>query len=427
MAKKTYKTCNFCGEEFASDDKSVVLFKSTTTGESFRICNNCVNKCHELYISKMQQEKQKEIGMNPIDMTPVEIKTKLDEWVLDQDIATKKIAREYYNHLKRLKRYDMYPDADKDLRVDKSNMIYLGPTGVGKTHIIRALASFMDLPYVIEDVTNITSSGYVGRDATDILKDLYEAADGDIERAQKGIVFLDEFDKLKKTSGGRNGKDVSGEGTQQALLRLIEGGTHKVPTNKQSSATIDFNTDNVLFIAGGAFVGIEKIIANRLNKENQTSKVGFGATLEKDQEQMYNELITQVKPEDLIEFGLINECMGRLPVIVPFKELSIETLRNILTEPKHAIVEQFKEMYKFESDVELNFTEEALLEIAARAKAKKIGARGLRSVIEEVLDEVGYLYPTEVEKGLEKVLIKDDLSYEFVYGEEEELAESESE
>ena len=428
MAKKIFKKCVSCGESFSSDDKDTILFKfETDNGETVRLCSNCIKKCQEIFTNKIKQDKIKELGENPMDMTPQEIKNKLDEWVLDQDLALKRISKEYYNHLKRLRRFDMDPEANKRLRVDKSNMIYCGPTGTGKTEAIRALASFMDLPYVIEDSSGFTSAGFVGRDVDEILKDLLDAADGDLERAQRGIVFLDEFDKIKKTTGNRSNKDISGESVQQALLRLIEGGTHKVKKDKQTSATMDFNTDNVLFIAGGAFVGLEKIIANRLNKEGGAAKVGFGAALEKEQEQMYNELIVQVKPEDFMEFGLIPEAMGRFPTLVPFKDLSVETLENILTVPKHAIIKQFKEMYKFNSNVDLEFTDNAIRKIAELAKAKKIGARGLRSVIEEVLDEVGYLYPTEVEKGLEKVLIKDDLSYEFVYGEEEELAESESE
>lgn len=256
---------------------------------------------------------------------------------------------------------------------------------------------------------NITD---VGRDVDEILKDLLDAADGDLDKAQKGIVFLDEFDKLKKSSGGKNGKDVSGEAVQQALLRLVEGGVHKVKKDKQTGATMDFCTDNVLFIAGGAFVGIEKIIADRLNKQSGKANVGFGAVLEKEQEQRFNELISQVKPEDLMAYGMIPEVLGRFPVLVPFKELSVETLVDILTEPKHAMIKQFKEMYKFESNVELDFTDNALQLIASKAKEKKIGARGLRSVLEEVLDEVGFEYPSI--KGLSKIIIQDDLSYEYI-------------
>ena len=277
----------------------------------------------------------------------------------------------------------------------------------------------MNLPYVIEDSSSFTSSGYVGRDVDEILKDLLDAADGDLDKAQRGIVFLDEFDKLKKSTGGKNGKDVSGEAVQQALLRLVEGGTHKVKKDKQTGATMDFNTDNVLFIAGGAFVGLEKIIADRLNKASGKANVGFGSALEKEQESQYNELITKVKPEDLMQYGMIPEVLGRFPVLVPFKELSVETLVDILTEPKHAMIKQFKEMYKFESNVDLEFTDEALKEIATRAKEKKIGARGLRSVLEEVLDEVGFEYPSI--KNLSKIIINDDLSYQYVIKEELEV------
>jgi ATP-dependent Clp protease ATP-binding subunit ClpX len=406
------KKCAFCGKEYDTADKSVVLFRAKEAGTPIRICSHCIEKCSELYQNKLAQEKVKAIEAAPAILTPKEIKAKLDEWILDQDFAIKKISREYYNHLKRLKRYDLDNDANNKLRIDKSNMIYMGPTGSGKTETIRALASFMNLPFVVEDCSSFTSSGYVGRDVDEILKDLLDAADGDLDKAQKGIVFLDEFDKLKRSSGGKNGKDVSGEAVQQALLRLVEGGTHKVKKDKQSGATMDFNSDNVLFIAGGAFVGLEKIIADRLNRDSGQSNVGFGAALEKEQEQRYNELIEQVKPEDLMEFGLIPEALGRFPVLVPFKELSVETLMDILTEPKHAIIKQFKEMYSFDTNIELDFTEEALREIATRAKEKKIGARGLRSVLEEVLDDVGFEYPSI--KDLSKIIIKDDLSYEFI-------------
>ena len=410
MAKK--KVCSFCGNEYKSDDKSVVLFKSSAEDSDIRICSDCIKKCSEIYNEKMSKMKQKEIQGKTLDLTPKEIFNKLNEWVLDQDPAMKKIAREYYNHLKRLKRYDMDNDCNNKLRIDKTNMIYMGPTGCGKTETIRAIATLMDLPFVIEDSSSFTSAGYVGRDCDEILKDLLDAADGDIERAQKGIVFLDEFDKIKKTTGGKGGKDVSGEAVQQALLRLVEGGTHKVKKDKMTGATMDFNTDNVLFIAGGAFVGLDKIIANRVNKNSGKSNVGFGAVLAKEQEQQYNELIMQVKPEDLMEYGMIPEVLGRFPVLVPFKELSIETLIDILTEPKHAIIKQFKEMYKFESDIDLEFTEPALKLIAEKAKEKKIGARGLRSVLEEVLDDVGFEYPSI--KGLAKIIINDDLSHEYI-------------
>ena len=420
MAKKT---CVFCGNEYESDDKSVILFKSASAdNESVRICSHCIKKCHELYVNKMAKEKQAAIKDEPIEMTPVQVKAKLEEWVLDQEVAVKQVAREYYNHLKRLKRFDLDNEANEKLRIDKSNMIYMGPTGSGKTEVVRALSSLMDLPYVIEDSSSFTSSGYVGRDVDEILKDLLDAADGDIEKAQKGIVFLDEIDKIKKTSGGKNGKDVGGEAVQQALLRLVEGGTHKVVKNKQMGTTIDFNTDNVLFIAGGAFVGLEKIIADRVNKQSGKANVGFGAALAAEQEANFNELILQVKPEDLMAFGLIPEMLGRFPVLVPFKELSVNTLKNILTEPKHAIIKQFKEMYAFDTEIDLEFTDGALTEIATRAKAKKIGARGLRSVIEETLSDVGFEYPSI--EGLTKIIINDDLSHEYIVEENIELAEA---
>lgn len=411
------KQCSFCGEFFYSNDTNVTLFKSTDDdGHDIRICSNCIQRCSELYNAKMAKKKAAEIEGTVIEMTPQKIYELLNEYVLDQEFAMKKIAKEYYNHLKRLKRYDSDNDCNKKLRIDKSNMIYMGKTGSGKTEAIRAMASFMDLPFVVQDSSSYTASGYVGRDCQDMLKDLLDAADGDLEKAQKGIIFLDELDKIRKTSGGKNGKDVGGEAVQQGILRIVEGGTHKVQKNKQTGDTIDFNTDNVLFIGGGAFVGLDKIIANRVNKESGKAAVGFGAALEKEQEQNYNELILQVKPEDLMEFGMIPELLGRFPCLVPFKELSVETLVEILTQPKHAIIKQFKEMYKFESDVDLEFTDKALEEIAKRAKEKKIGARGLRTVLEEVLDEVGFEYPSI--KGLTKVIINDDLTHEYIIAED---------
>jgi ATP-dependent Clp protease ATP-binding subunit ClpX len=415
MAGKAKKRkCNFCNEYFYSNDSNIALFKSTDEdGNDIRICSNCIQRCADLYNAKMAKKKAPELEGTVIEMTPQKIYELLNEYVLDQDFAMKKIAKGYYDHLKRLKRNDLDPDAQNKLRVDKANMLYLGPTGVGKTESVRALASFLEVPYTIADASCITASGYVGRDAQDILKDLLDAADGDLEKAQKGIVFLDEVDKVKKSAGGKSGgKDVNGESVQQGLLRLIEGGVHKVQKNKQTGDTIDFNTDNVLFIAGGAFVGLDKIIANRVNKKSGKAAVGFGAALEKEQEQQYNELALQVKPEDLIEFGMIPEFIGRMPIIAPFKELSVETLIDILTQPKHAMVKQFKEMYKFESNVDLEFTDKALEEIAKRAKEKKTGARGLRTVLEEVLEVVGFEYPSI--KGLTKVIIKDDLTYEYI-------------
>jgi ATP-dependent Clp protease ATP-binding subunit ClpX len=406
------RTCIFCGNKYDTKDKNVTLFKSTNGQEPVRICSECIKKCHELYENKRAQDRIKAIETAPGIMTPKEVKEKLDEWVLDQDFAMRKIAREYYNHLKRIKRYDLDNECNTKLRIDKSNMIYMGKTGTGKTETIRALASFMDLPFIVEDSSSFTSAGYVGRDVDEILKDLLDAADGDLEKAQKGIVFLDEFDKIKKTSGGKNGKDVSGEAVQQALLRLVEGGTHKVKKDKQTGATMDFNTDNVLFIAGGAFVGLDKIIAKRLNRDSGQANVGFGASLEKEEETKYNEIMRQVKPEDLMEYGMIPEVLGRFPVLVPFNELSADTLIEILTEPKHAMIKQFKEMYKFDTGVELEFTAGALRTIANKALEKKIGARGLRSVLEEVLDEVGFEYPSI--KDLVKIIIKDDLSHEYV-------------
>ena len=271
--KKNKKKCSYCGNEYTVEDmmkKGVLVFKGSTideNGQPVRICSNCIKACNEIYQANINKITAKN-GVDITLMTPSKIKSHLDEWVLDQERAKTAISTEVYNQFKRLKRIAENPKANEELRIEKSNMILIGPTGVGKTELVRSLSALLDLPYTIQDATSFTSAGYIGRDVDEILKDLYNAAGKNIEKAQKGIVFLDEFDKLRKSSTRTGQKDVGGESVQQALLKIIEGGEFDVKKDKMGASTFKFDTSNVLFILGGAFVGIAEIVSKRL-KTNQ--------------------------------------------------------------------------------------------------------------------------------------------------------------
>ena len=397
--KQQKKKCSYCGNEYTKEDmmkKGILVFKGSTLdedGEPVRICSNCIKACNEIYQTNINKITSKNSVVDISTMTPSKIKQHLDEWVLDQERAKTDISTEIYNQFKRLKRVADNPDANKELRIEKSNMILIGPTGVGKTELVRSLSALLDLPYTIQDATSFTSAGYIGRDVDEILKDLYNAAGKNIEKAQKGIVFLDEFDKLRKSSTRTGQKDVGGESVQQALLKIIEGGEFDVKKDKMGSSTLKFDTSNVLFILGGAFVGIDEIVSKRLkNNKNAPASIGFGGAPQSKDPIEYNSIVDDICQEDLKEFGIIPEVLGRCPVITTFKELSEETLVRILTEPKHAIVKQYQELFSMD-DVDLQFSEEALKAIAKKAKNRKIGARALRSELQEVLKTAMFEVP----------------------------------
>ena len=406
--KNEKKKCSYCGNEYTKEDvtkKGVLIFKGNSldeNGEPIRICSNCIKACN----GKIESITNKMVNKDGVDistMTPSKIKEHLDEWVLDQERAKTDIATEVYNQFKRLKRISQDPDANKKLRIEKSNMILIGPTGTGKTELVRSLAALLDLPYTVQDATSFTSAGYIGRDVDEILKDLYNAAGKNIEKAQKGIVFLDEFDKLRKTSTRTGQKDVGGESVQQSLLKIIEGGQFDVKKDKMGASSFKFDTSNVLFILGGAFVGIDKIVSKRLkSNKNAPANIGFGGEPESKNPVEYNSIAEDICQEDLKEFGIIPEVLGRCPVITTFKELSEETLVRILTEPKHAIVKQYQALFSMDN-VDLEFTEEALKEIAKRAKKRKIGARALRSELQEVLKKAMFEIPDM--DSINKVLV----------------------
>lgn len=408
---KDKATCSFCGRQIDREKiKNEEDYIFIGSNESILICGECVKECNAI----LAEEERKKLGTTSnikSGITPKSIKANLDEWIIGQNEAKKALSIALYNHYKRLNQ----PKDKNDLAIEKSNIILVGSTGSGKTASVSALAKSMDLPFVIEDVTSISSTGYVGRDTEDILKNLISAANGDIEKAQTGIVLLDEGDKLKREKNSSGARDVKGEGVQQGLLKMVEGGVFDV---KMKGGVKKFDTTNVLFILGGAFEGIEKLIAKRLNKKDKTTKVGFTAKMDNQKKdiQKYNELIVQVKHEDLKEFGMMPELLGRFPVLTALEELSEEALVSILTQPKNAIIKQYKKMFN-EDNVDLEFSNEALIAIAKEARERKIGARALRSIVEEVLKEPMFEVPGS---KISKVTI--DKNLKVVYSEEKQLS-----
>lgn len=394
--------CSFCSKKIdkkkvASEEELVFL----GTDPSTVICEKCVKACLELMNDSSKKNKAVKQDLN--EVTPKKIKSQLDEWIIGQEDAKKTLAIALYNHYKRLNQ------SEEDLMIEKSNVLLVGSTGSGKTASVKALSKAMDLPLVIEDVTSISSTGYVGRDTEDILKNLLAAADNDLEKAQKGIVLLDEGDKLKREKNGNGARDVKGEGVQQSLLKIVEGGVFDIKTK---TGTIKFDTTNVLFILSGAFEGIEKVIEKRLKSNDKSSSVGFTGKVDtRKDSQKYNELIIQVKHEDLKNFGMMPELLGRFPIVTALQELSEEALVEILTKPNNAVIKQFQKSFGMDN-IELSFSEKALFKIAKEAKARKIGARALRSIVEDILKEPMFEAPGE--KTIHAVVVDDNLKVNYV-------------